>query len=391
MRVLFVSSGLDPATGGTATAAVMVALAAARAGVEATLVHPVEPSRATQIAPAEERLRAAGIEVRSFPFATVGGARAVAWGVAPALDRWVRANVARFDVVHAHSPWVLTSLRAMGAAEAAGKPFVLMPHEGFTRFDMERAASPLLVRAKSVLRARYRRGASRILVSSPLELRDSLLDGDPKSTVLYHPAFDEQDPPPVNSRRGEAQLTVGFLGRFHPKKNLPLLIDALARVPEARLVIGGDGPERAQIETRAEAKGVRDRVEFLGFLDQAGKTRFFTDVDLVAMPSRFECFGLVAAEAMAYGTPVLVSPTVGIAEIVADHDAGLVIPPRGDALAEGLRKALVVERRLGWGGHARQAAFAHFSLGAHGAALAALYQELGPHATGQAYAPLAEI
>jgi glycosyltransferase involved in cell wall biosynthesis len=122
-------------------------------------------------------------------------------------------------------------------------------------------------------------------------------------------------------------LRVGFLGRFHPKKNLALLIRALP--DSAFLRVAGDGPEidRARLRRIADEVGAAERVEWLGFVGAADRADFFDSIDLLAMPSSYESFGLAAAEALAAGVPVLVTPRVGVASLVAEHACGYVVDP----------------------------------------------------------------
>ena len=87
LRVLQVSSGLDPRTGGTATAAVNVALAARRAGLAVTLAYPTAPGEAERLAPALGRLKDGGVRALAFPFWRLGGARAERWAISRALAK----------------------------------------------------------------------------------------------------------------------------------------------------------------------------------------------------------------------------------------------------------------------------------------------------------------
>ena len=376
MRVLYVSSGLDPRTGGTATAAVNVCLAAQRAGIEPTLVFPLAPDSAAEVAPLTAALDRAGIAHHSFPFAE--GQRAIGWGISTDLDRWLKRHVRDYDLVHAHSVWVMSSLVAVRAARRARRPVVVMPHEGLTRFDMARAGNGWLKRAKRVLRWWYRLKTDRFLVASELERLDSALP-ERSAIAIPHPVLDERLPAPAPRRFPvDGPYTVGFLGRIHPKKNLHRLIRALPLVPELRLIIGGDGPERekSRLEDLISHHKLEDRVEWRGFIAAADKARFFRAIDLLAMPSQFECFGLVAAEALGEGVPVLVSPTVGLAEWVQAGECGLVVPPRADAIAVALTKLGKDGLLARCAANARDTALAHFSFAAHGQALAALYADL---------------
>ena len=252
MKVLFVSSGLDPRTGGTASAAVSVCLAARRAGIVCDLAVPVEPGTEHLIGGFLGQLLQAGVDVIRVPFSQ--GAQAVRWGISAALGGWLGAHIRDYDLVHTHSMWVWSSVQAVRAAKRAGIPVVAMPHEGLTRYDMSNASSRLLGWAKKGLREYYVRSLDRIIVSSDLERIDSQLSDHPRTVVLRHPVFDEVNFEPIKRLRGPdpvwSPLVVGYLGRLHPKKNVGLLIDALDMTPDVRLVIAGSGGEEAELRAR---------------------------------------------------------------------------------------------------------------------------------------------
>jgi glycosyltransferase involved in cell wall biosynthesis len=381
MKVLFVSSGLDPRTGGTASAAVSVCLAARRAGIDCDLAFPVEPGTDDLIAGFVAQLIRAGVGLIRLPFAA--HARAVRWGISPALGAWLRAHVRDYDIVHCHSMWVWSTVQAIRAAKAAGVPVVAMPHEGLTRFDMGNASSTALGFAKKALRAYYLKSLDRIIVSSDLERRDSLLADHERTVVLRHPVFDEQSHELIRRLRGPdpvwAPLVVGYLGRFHPKKNVGLLIDALDMAPEVKLIIAGGGEEEAALRERADRRRVSDRITWAGFVSAENREGFFRQLDLIAMPSVFECFGLVAAEAMMAGTPVLLSPTVGVAEDVETAGSGWVVPPRPDAIAAAFRRLNQDREELArCAARTQDTALSLYSFAAHGTGLREIYTSLLP-------------
>lgn len=127
---------------------------------------------------------------------------------------------------------------------------------------------------------------------------------------------------------------IAFLGRLVYEKGVHILIAAmrlvLKRYPEAKLIIAGIGPEMEALEQLATPLG--DRVSFTGFLDESDKNLLLQGAELCAFPSLYEPFGLVALEAMASGTPLIVSDTGGLSEIVDHGINGCKVPP-GDVNA----------------------------------------------------------
>lgn len=134
---------------------------------------------------------------------------------------------------------------------------------------------------------------------------------------------------------GDAPLIV-FAGRLEWEKGIHTLIDAmhllLAEVPSARLVIAGKGGKSADLQRHAERLELGESVRFTGWLPEVDLHALVAAADLAVVPSLYEPFGLVALEAAALGTPVVVARTGGLAEIADGGRIAVPFPP-GDAAA----------------------------------------------------------
>jgi glycosyltransferase involved in cell wall biosynthesis len=146
--------------------------------------------------------------------------------------------------------------------------------------------------------------------------------------------------------RPAGPLTIGYVGRLLPGKGLNLLAEALDKIKgEAwRLLVVGDGPERAEFERRLTTSAVIDRARFTGAINFHQVPAYFHEMDLLVLPTETtkrirEQFGRVLVEAMASGIPVVGSTCGAIPEVIGD--AGLVFS-EGDAesLGGALRQAL---------------------------------------------------
>jgi glycosyltransferase involved in cell wall biosynthesis len=184
-------------------------------------------------------------------------------------------------------------------------------------------------------------------------------------TVFRPPAETEVDA--VRSRLGVDGPYLLYLGGIEPRKNLPTLLAAFARLPGSlRLVIAGGGvewnPEGPDALARALADlpaGVRDRVRLTGYVSEREKVALLGGAAAFVYPSLYEGFGLPVMEAMACGTPVVTSNVSSLPEVTGDA-AVLVDPSDAGAVAEGILRILddpALRDRLVAAGEERAASF----------------------------------
>ena len=120
---------------------------------------------------------------------------------------------------------------------------------------------------------------------------------------------------------------VCHVSNFRPVKRVMDVVETFAEIAKkvpARLLMLGDGPDRSKAEAFARAHGLRDRVFFLGNVPNLEE--ILGGCDLFLLPSESESFGMAALEAMASEVPVIATSTGGLPEVVADGDAGYLLP-----------------------------------------------------------------
>ena len=177
--------------------------------------------------------------------------------------------------------------------------------------------------------------------------------------------------------------TIGYIGRLSYEKGVHVLVQAFARVvraiPEARLLIAGDGPQRQHLEHLILENKLGPHVRMLGFLAQEEIDNAFSDVWAVTSPSLLEePFASSGAEAMMRGTALIASRGGGFLEMVQHEQTGLLVPPNDPlALADAMAR-LLNERQLAaaMGAAGRQRALSHFTLEACVESFLSLYQKL---------------
>jgi glycosyltransferase involved in cell wall biosynthesis len=187
---------------------------------------------------------------------------------------------------------------------------------------------------------RYRR-ATFIAVDSAFsrsELLKVMPDLDPARVAVVYPGVAEDFCNIV--RRGGDGQTILAVGTVEPRKNLEVLIRALAQLPGARLVaVGPHTPYAATCQALAQTLGVASRVQLQGYVSRETLLSLYAKCAVAAVPSYYEGFGYAAAQALCAGVPCVVSDRTSLPEIVCD-DASIVAADDSAAWARVLSAAL---------------------------------------------------
>lgn len=177
--------------------------------------------------------------------------------------------------------------------------------------------------------------------------------------------------------------TIGYVGRIRQEKGLDILLRALSLLKpmqkEVRIVVAGDGPQRAECQNLAFRLGLSSRIEWLGLVNSDKLPELYCQFDVLVVPSRSEGFGLVAAEGMMYGVPVVAARVGGLKEIIDDGITGLLFVPEDERdLAHKLETLAaddVLADQLGAAG--QKLASQSFSRDAYSASLHRVYAAFG--------------
>lgn len=304
---------------------------------------------------------------------------------APALGAALRRTVAGFDVVHTHAVFLWPMWAAARAARRAGVPYVVSPR-GMLERDLIARRSPLL---KALWIAAIERhnleGAAAVHATSAREVTEAEAIGlhlrrlceIPNGVAgVAWPAPPAS--PPIAAAMAEGPYVL-FLGRLNWKKGLDRLLAALQQTEQPRLIIAGPDEDgyRASVEAQAARYGVTERVRFVGPVAAGDRTALLAGARLLAVPSYSENFGNVVLEGMAAGCPVVVTPEVGLAPVVAESGAGVVADSRPQSLAAAITALAGDDRRRGeMGARGRATVAERFTWPAVAAQMEALYESL---------------
>jgi glycosyltransferase involved in cell wall biosynthesis len=293
----------------------------------------------------------------------------------------------RFDLVAAH--FALYALPALGRLH--GLPMVVHFHGPWAEESAQEGAGAASVAVRRALeRTVYWRAARVIVLSRAFAaiVRDRYRV--PEARIRQVPGSVDLDRFELPLSRAQARLRLGWprdrrillsVRRLARRMGLDRLVAAMPAVvravPEALLLIAGHGQQAAALQAQVAALGLGAHVRLLGFLPDADLPLAYRAAELAVLPTlALEGFGLAAAEALAAGTPALVTPVGGLPEVVGDLSPGLIFRSSTPAdLAAGLVAAL----RGAWlpdAAACRAFALAHFDAARSAAAVAAVYREV---------------
>ncbi|MEJ0065391.1 MAG: glycosyltransferase [Caulobacteraceae bacterium] len=317
MRLLLTATSLRPSYGGPAYSVSQLAMALASSGVEVGLWAADGSAADTELIPPRTKVR------------RLAGVLADA------------ARVFAPELIHDNGLWLPHNHRVAALSREIGVPRLVS-----TRGMLE----PWAIRHKGVKKkiawGLYQRRdlerASALHATADTEAQNLAAFGLGVPTVTIPNGVDLPDISTTRPAAAGATRTALFLGRLYPVKGLPMLIEAWARVrpPAWRLLIAGpdEASHQAVLEAAVAAHGLGDVVSFVGPVDGEAKAARLRDADFLVLPSHSESFGMVVAEALAHGAPVLTTTAVPWPAL-DQRGCGWRCAPTPDAIAEALHEA----------------------------------------------------
>jgi glycosyltransferase involved in cell wall biosynthesis len=347
-RVLHVIPSISPRRGGPSQAVLAMVAAQRAQGLAAAIVTTNDdgPSLLQDLAPGR--------------WQWVQGVPVLVWGrwspplrvlrefaIAPGLLAWLATHASRYDLLHIHALFSFPSTAAMALARRQQLPYIVRTIGQLQHWSLRqsRGRKRLLLH---LIERRNLAAAAALHFTSRAEQQEAAALGLPAPSFVLPLGV---DPAPISQPQPGAPgrpVQLLFLSRLHPKKQLPLLLEALAllrrRCPDApwHLQIAGAGESTYEVLLRQQAQrlGLDKQLQWHGFVVGEAKRSLLRQADWFVLPSAAENFGIAAAEALAFGVPVLLSPGVALAQQVAQAGAGHCIDPTLPGLVAALMQAV---------------------------------------------------
>jgi glycosyltransferase involved in cell wall biosynthesis len=384
VNVLHIIPSVSARQGGPSVAIKAITGALARLGVNVTVATTDDDGPSSRLkVPLGIALREDNVTYFYF------GRNLLQYKVSFGLMKWLRANLANFDLVHIHALFSFSSTVAARVARKHAVPYVVRPLGVLNRWGMEnRRRIPKLV--------------SFHLVELPILLHSAAIhytsDAERAEAASLDPQLANHHSATISlpierAEPGDAEVfrarypalkkhkMILFLSRIHPMKGLELLMDAFAMLREKNkdvaLVIAGEGEEsyvrelkkrgarsreqgalsterggwsRGSEEEDKEGEGndqehEQDDVIWTGHLSGEMKAAALAAADVFVLPSASENFGIAAAESLAAGVPTIVSEEVALSKDIRQYDAGVVVKRDVRQLAEAINDLLSNKER----------------------------------------------
>lgn len=223
---------------------------------------------------------------------------------------------------------------------------------------------------RGAVRNAGRRAGGLLAVSAAMK-RDMAAIGLPEDRIRLHytgvdlDRFVPGDRAALKAALGVSGPLIACVGALIPRKGQAILIDALPQIPEATLMLIGDGPDRAALEARALAGGVGERVRFTGSVAHEALPDLLAAADVMALPSESEGLANAWVESLACGTPVVIADAGGAREVVDRPWAGRIAARDPQAFADAINDVLAAPPQAG----AVRKTVEHFTWAANGQAL----------------------
>jgi len=382
MRILHVVAGLPRAGGGLSEVVPRLACEAVRLGHQATIATVTYGGDLGSAAALEAE--AAGVKITRFS-PTPPGVIFFSWEMLAQLHHLIHTA----DVVHVHANWTFPVWWACRCALREGKPLVMSPHGCLDPVRL--AHSAWKKRVAGVLDRHCLRRATAIHATSETErgwiasyLGKARVHGSEPRVVVIPNGVELPIAARPSAQSADRVRQVLYLGRLHPVKGLELLISAWAIASRGlppqqpwRLTIAGPDEQGtlAGLEQQTHALGLTN-VVFSGPLYGMEKSQALANSDLLVLPTRSENFGLIVAEALAAGIPVITTKAAPWSEI--EGNCGWWVDVNVDAIAKALVVAMLLsdDDRATLGACGRDLVVAKYQWANVGRSMVELYQEL---------------
>lgn len=387
MKVLHVIPSISPLRGGPSKAVIDMVRALNDIGVSAEIATTNDNGPEKLEVELEALTSHQGVPVIFFDRFSPPQNAVREFAYSGGFRRWLKQHIDDYDLLHIHAIFSFASSYAMALARRRNIPYVLRPIGQLEPWALRQSRLRKhlflqLFENSNLL------GAAAIQFTAESEQTKTMqalseLQGVHSEIIPLGIELPQKVP---NARQqiirdyqleGEKKIIL-FLSRLHVKKGLELLLESLSRISQEnwQLLIAGTGEPAyvRALETKVAQLGLTSRCRFIGFVDGTPKQLLLQGADLYTLTSYAENFGIAVLEALAAGTPALVSRDVALSKLIESQRLGYVCDTNVRSVSQQLTIALGGESDIGK--EAAEYVAKTFDWGQIAARLSALYQQI---------------
>jgi glycosyltransferase involved in cell wall biosynthesis len=354
MKVLHIIPSVAKVRGGPSQAVIEMVTALRSQGVDAEIVTTNDNGKELLDVPLHvltDQLEEYGnVPIRFFPrfSPNINAVREFAYS--GALTTWLWQHISEYDIIHVHAIFSYTSTVAMTIARIQNIPYINRPLGQLCEWSLQQSQLRKQIYLNVIERSNLLHSQSLHFTAEQEKEEFHQLGLNIPNFVLPHGVHI-----PTIIPNAQEQLhkilqipdhipIILFMSRIHPKKGLEYLIPALGKLKTAdfALAIAGSGePDYVNhIQNLLAEHQISDRTYWVGFVQGETKNLYLQGADLFALTSHSENFGIAAIEALASGTPVLVTDGVAIAPMVKEQDLGYITKLDIEAITSTIQRFL---------------------------------------------------